>query len=151
MRFQDPLEITCSACGRMAMVHVRSLLQLEATCPVCLKSLRDIGLSMRASCDKAATVFGAVQIIMQIEDDQGLKIPDAVVEQIKSWEELTIRNLVEAARRSLVADCRLPHESEMMVTSAIKSQFPSSPDILDFDVPLLDAIAPGRNYGDSYQ
>ena len=104
MRFQDPLEITCSACGRMAIVHVRPLLKLEATCPVCRKSLDDIGHSMRTSSDKAATFFDAVQIIMQIEDDQGLMIPDAVLEEIKPWEKLKIRDLVDATRHCLA--CR---------------------------------------------
>lgn len=104
MRFQDPLEITCSACGRMAIVHVRPLLKLEATCPVCRKSLDDIGHSMRTNCDKAATFLDSVQIIMQIEDDQGLMIPDAVLEEIKPWEKLKIRDLVDATRHCLA--CR---------------------------------------------
>lgn len=151
MRFLDPLEITCAVCGRIVKVRVRALLRLDASCPICHASLRDTGLTMRASCEGAVAFFGAVQIITQIEDDHGLKIPDAVVEEIKPWEELTIRDLVEATSRCLVADCRLPQESEMMVTSAIKSQFPSAPDIIDFDTPLLDAIAMDRTYGDEYQ
>jgi hypothetical protein len=106
---------------------------------------------MRASCDGAAAFLFAAQIIMRIEDDQGLEIPDSVVERIRDWEELTIRDLVEATARSLVADGRTPQESEIMVTSAIKSQFPSAPDILDFNAPLLDAIAMDRTYGDEYQ
>ncbi len=106
---------------------------------------------MRTSCDGAATFFCAVQIIMQIEGDQGLKIPDAIVERIKPWEELTIRDLVEATSRCLVTESRLPQESEMMVRSAIKSQFPSAPDTIDFDTPLLAAIAIDRTCGDEYQ
>jgi len=151
MRFLDPLEITCAACGKMIKVRVRALLRLEASCPTCHASFRDIGLTMRASCDGAAAFLFAAQIIMRIEDDQGLEIPDSVVERIRPWEELTIRDLVEATARSLVADGRTPQESEIMVTSAIKSQFPSAPDILDFNAPLLNAIAMDRTYGDEYQ
>ncbi|MCA9178805.1 MAG: hypothetical protein KDB14_30290 [Planctomycetales bacterium] len=104
---------------------------------------------MRAQCDKAAAFFSAVQIILQIESEHGLHIPDTVVEQIKPWEELTIRDLVEATNRCLAADCRPLHQTEAMVASAIKSAFPDAPDMLDFDAPIMDAIEPDRDYGDS--
>ncbi len=105
---------------------------------------------MRALCDKTATFFDAVQIIMQIEEDQAVEIPDSVVEQVEPWEELAIRDLVEATERCLAIDHGSRSDAEAAVISAIKTQYPSAPEMLPFDVPLLDAIAPDRDYGDSY-
>ena len=149
MRFQDPLEIKCDACGATIAVPVRSLLRLEAFCPDCQASLREIGLAMRANCDETATFFKAVEVIMQIEDEHGVQIPDSVVQDTGLWEQLTIRDLVNAAH-SCLDDRDNELCAETVVFTAIKTLFPNVQETLPLDAPLLDAIAPDRDYGASY-
>jgi hypothetical protein len=107
-------------------------------------------MSMRALSNDSATFFDAVQIIMQVEDEQGLEIPDSIVEEIRPWERLTISDLIAATDRCL-SSSRAVRSAEQAVVSAIRTLFPSSPDSLDHHAPLLDAIAPNRDYGSSYE
>ena len=58
---------------------------------------------------------------MQIEDDRGIEIPDSVVEGIGPWEELTVRDLVEATNQCLAADLGQP-QAEVAVIAAIEKR-----------------------------
>ena len=107
-------------------------------------------MSMRARGNDSATSFDAVQIIMQVEDEQGIEIPDSIIDEIKPWERLTISDLIAATERCL-SSTRTVRSAEQAVASAIRTLFPSSPDSLDHHTPLLDAIAPNRDHGSSYE
>jgi hypothetical protein len=151
MRFQDPSECTCKSCGVKSAIPVRELLRLTASCPKCQASFGEVGLSMRALSDDAATFFDAVQIIMQVEDDLGIEIPDSTVEEIKPWEQLTIRDLIVVTDRCVPEPRAVKSTAEGAVASAIRTLFPSSPDPLSYDTPLQDALSPNREYGASYE
>ena len=107
-------------------------------------------MSMRAQSIESATFSDAVQIIMQVEEEQGLEIPDSTIKEISPWERLTINDLIAATDRCL-SSSRTGRSAEQAVVSAIRTLFPLSPDSLDHFAPLLDAIAPNRDYGSSYE
>ncbi len=151
MRYQDPLTITCTACDSSAPISVRALLQLLAICPKCGASLRDIGISMRRECDKVTTSYDAIRIIMEVEAELQVEIPDAVVEQQNAWENSTVQDLISATAHCLGSSDKSSSKARDAVFAAIKKLFPESPIELPLDVPLLDAIASGRTYGDSYR
>ncbi|MEM7010564.1 MAG: hypothetical protein AAF585_03680 [Verrucomicrobiota bacterium] len=105
---------------------------------------------MRQFSDEVRTFFDSVQIILQIEEDHAIQIPDSVIESISPWEELTLRNLVTATQRCLHTSLDHPDSAEVAVTTAVEKLFPSISRPIDFDAPLLEAIAPDRAYGESY-
>ena len=127
MRYMDPLNVTCTDCGRNVMVSVRLLLQLTAQCPRCSASLRQIGVKMTEAYDKCATHYDAVRILLQIEDEQGIRIPDSAIEQITAWEKITVGHLISAAHSCLGKDRFTESEATAAVRSAIIAEFPSAP------------------------
>jgi len=104
---------------------------------------------MRTTCDQTATYFKAVEIIMQIEDDHGVELPDSVVQETRPWEQLTIRDIVNAVHACLGGTDN-ESRAEAAVISAIQTVCPNAQGMLPLDIPLLDAIAPDRDYGASY-
>ncbi len=87
--------------------------------------------------------------MMQIEDDLGIEIPESVTLDSCPWEHMTVDHLVNAVHSCLDGSDK-QSRAERAVISAIKTAFPSAPQTLPPDVPLLDAIAPDRDYGASY-
>jgi len=105
---------------------------------------------MRAMSDGFSALVHAVEIIMQIEEDHEIEIPDSAFEHNGAWEKMTIRHLVVATDKCLHSTNPDQVLAEGAVVSAIKKQCPFAPDTLEFDRPLLDAILPDRDYGSLY-
>ncbi len=121
---------------------VRKLMALTACCPNCAASFRDLGLSMRHTADESATFFDAIQILMCVEERLGIEISDETVEAIRPWSDLTLHDLATAVQRADTSQTFF--QTEQVVLSAVKAEFPSAPELLDFSLPLLDAISPHR-------
>ena len=150
MRFQDPIDSHCEACGHQERIRVRDILALRATCSNCGGSFRQSGLRMRALIDDTVNFYDAVQIIMSIEENEGMKISDAVVEGIRPWEHLTIRDLITAAECSMAPTIDRRFRAERMVIAAIENVFPSAPKPFDYDAHLHEAISPDPDYEKGY-
>jgi len=106
---------------------------------------------MRATSDGIANFGYAVEILMQIESAYDLEIPDSTLQQINAWEDMTIRDLIAAVRRHLPTAAAVDNfRAEELVLSAVKAEYPNAPNSLRYDVRLIEAISPQRDYGGSY-
>ena len=124
---------------------VRQLLALTAQCPNCGASLNDAGLRMRKLVDETATAVNALKIITQAEKLLNVTIPDEFVEEIDALNELTLADLAAVAHRSSPSSSSTVIDD--VIRSAVRAEFPSAPEPLDYKLPLIDALSRPRKYG----
>jgi len=141
MKFIDPHPYTCSVCGHEGSKAVKELLSEMAVCDSCSASLKSIGRHMNERVDEHSAFYYAISLLMRIESNLGIDIPDEAVETIRPWKLvrwLTIREvakvvhtIVNTASFSSLVDA---------VVSALKEEFPQCSAEFDIDTPLLDII-----------
>jgi hypothetical protein len=91
-------------------------------------------------------VYGrAVRIIMRVEKQLRIAIPDNAVDGALPWQELTLSHLSAAVCRA-IPSLSAP-DSDAIIRSALTVEFPTFPgtETLDFGVPLFEAFSLPRN------
>lgn len=102
-------------------------------------------MDMRRTVDEVSTSYNATLIIMRIEEELGITIPEEMEEPACTSNDVTLHDLVMIVNRcSLTLDFA---KAEQVVRSAVRAEFPDAPESLDFTAPLLNAIALNRKYG----
>jgi hypothetical protein len=103
---------------------------------------------MRKSCDEVATLVYAVEIVLFVEEQLGITIPDTLIDNEMPRDQITLRFLTS------IVETVLPPGGESAaaaaVASAVRCEFPDAVDPLDMDAPLLDAVCPHRIYEEGY-
>ncbi len=137
MKFADPQKVACPSCGGEALHSVATLLTLEARCPICHRSLREVGERMNGEIRRAKTYTIAIGIWFAIEQlDSRIKFSDEGFEEI-----LCLNDMIAVVDR-MAADLPLkerPLVAEDLVYAAVKEALPSIKRPPG-DLPLIDAF-----------
>ncbi len=139
MKYEDPSQVICPDCGKQSHLRVDELLELRARCPGCEAALDHVGLDMRAGLDDWARHMAIVEITMVLEEALGLTLGDDEVLGAKTLDDLA---RVVATRLPKSIDRQI--KSRTLVREAVEKMDWSTSDEPAFDLPLLDAIQPGR-------
>lgn len=147
MWFKDSASCTCESCKRDSLIAVKSLSSLQAVCPFCNASFRACGREMIDALDEESAFYSAVSIIVEIERETGITIPDPPT---NTWRSLTLRALIQWIQRS-IDDADYCADASAVTLSAVAKEFPSALNPPNLEISLLDAIDPNRNYADGYR
>lgn len=142
MRFLDPLPCQCGRCGGHTAQPVKKLLALTATCPGCGAGFQAAGLEMRKAVDEVNNFFWATELLMEMEADLGFKFDDKIYTDMRPEEEWSLDEVVSAARQCGARGT--PDDLAQAVIKAVRGKFPEAPEVLDFNLLVVDAIKPRR-------
>lgn len=91
--------------------------------------------------DENSAFHDAISLLMRIESNLGIDIPDEAVEEIRPWalvRWLTIREVAKVVHT--IANTASFSSLVDAVVSALKEEFPQCSAEFDIDTPLLDVI-----------
>ena len=88
MRFVDPHEVACSACGIPGKYRVGELLGLRAKCLSCGESLDSAGQEPRAGLTDWVTFVGTADLVLILERKLDMTISDADLEGVRTGNDL---------------------------------------------------------------
>jgi hypothetical protein len=141
MKFIDPSTYTCPTCGHEGTKAVCEMLTEKAVCDECSASLGVIGKRMNDLVDENWAFHYAVELLMRIEDEHAVIVPDSAVEAVRPWSQIrwiTIQEIAKAVQsEKSVSDLSACLN---IVMSAFKKEHPRCPSDIDVQVPLLDVI-----------
>lgn len=131
----------CPACGHKASKNVKELLSEKAVCDACSASLSSIGRRMNELIDEASAYYEAIMILMRVEKNLGIEVPDEAVEKVRAWGDarwLTVRELALAVHSMANSE---PFTSVAdAVVAALREEYPKCPEEFDIDTPLFEVI-----------
>jgi hypothetical protein len=76
MKFMDPSEVKCPACGLRQEKAVADLLSLRAVCNRCGASLAEIGQGMKKTCEEVGNQCAHIVALIDLEEQLRIPIPD---------------------------------------------------------------------------
>jgi hypothetical protein len=82
VRYKDPAELACPACGHEAEHRVRDLLALCAACPACHASLAQTGQEMRDQLAAWQTYMGKLQIALELERGRAFELNEPELDRV---------------------------------------------------------------------
>jgi len=104
--------------------------------------MKEIGMRMRRSADDWGSFCCVAYILGQVEDRFGVTIPDPPWDSEGHWTGLTLLDLAVTVRHAVPSYSSA--QVDEAILSAVRIEFPGAPDLLDYTLPLLDAICPKR-------
>ena len=134
MKFKDPVEVRCPACGHASEQSVDDLLARRAKCPECRRLLAETSEKMHRILDAWKDLVFASFLSFEIErQDTSLHLDDAVIEEVHS-----LQDLVNATAALLVDVPESERHASAVhaVTCALRSMLPQIP-----CPPLADRLA----------
>ena len=126
MEFEDPLSVTCPACGLVGKYAVSSLMALEASCGSCGESFRRVGEGMRKAFSEDAGFWGIILVALALEPDLEVEFNDDVLDPSRTPADLI--NLALRLRPTLD-----PVEMRSLVLRHLSTALKSQSDGQDLD------------------
>lgn len=133
MKFQDPSEITCKVCGNKDLYPVDLLLEYEAKCSSCGKTLKESSDNMTRLVDELNETYELLQVILGVEKHFKKEYNDSSIENV-----VTIQDLITVTentfsnwlmKKGLVRRKLLQYLNETYNVN-----------ITDFSISILDAL-----------
>jgi predicted Zn-dependent protease len=82
MKFDNPSVIDCPDCGQSSTFALAELVGLEASCPGCGHSFRELGLSMRRYANQQTRYFVVWEVVWMFEAKYGFSSDEREVAQL---------------------------------------------------------------------
>ncbi|MEM7156565.1 MAG: hypothetical protein AAF799_27205 [Myxococcota bacterium] len=93
MKFDDPVRLDCPGCSAPLAMALEDVVLLEAKCPKCGHSFRELGLSMRRYANAQTRYFVVTEVIWIFEGLHGFTTEEAEIHAVQ-----TPADLVELMR-----------------------------------------------------
>lgn len=71
MKFDDPVQLACPGCAASLSLPLEAVVGLEAVCPSCGHSFRELGLSMRRYANAQTRYFVVAEVVWIFEGRHG--------------------------------------------------------------------------------
>lgn len=141
MKFIDPMPYDCPVCGHEASKTVQELISEKAVCDACSASLGAIGRQMNELIDKNSAFYYVIMLVMRIETNLGIEVPDEAIEKVRPWGQmrwLTVREIAMEVH-SIANLGSLSSVTDSVVT-ALREEWPKCSGEFDIDAPLFEVI-----------
>lgn len=129
MNFDNPQQLDCPGCGTRLVLPLEDVVGLEASCPACGYSFRELGLSMRRHSCQMAGYFVTWEAVWIFEARYEFS---AAEQDVRALE--TPRHLVDFVRAK---SCGRAAQAEVLAELATRIRRPLDPSHLDTPIPQL--------------